>query len=136
MCLLLSCCHHYVFALPSVTMPRKCCTMFDSKACRTNYDATKTHPFEGGTVFGFPSDLEEQKRWEMSLPNKLRASSKDKNGRIGRNVGVCYKHFRPDCPTKVQPGGFKVPTEAPSVFGKTQSSLFTQTTTKRSPSPE
>ena len=32
-------------------MPRKCCSVFDGKACRTNYRGTKSLAFEGGTVF-------------------------------------------------------------------------------------
>ena len=117
-------------------MPRKCCTIFDGKSCRTNYDATKEHPFEGGTVYGFPSDLNEQERWERKLPNKLHAKLKNADGTIKKTVGVCFKHFRDDCPTKVQRGGSHVPTEAPTIFGNTEPSLFTQTTPNVSRNPE
>ena len=66
----------------------------------------------------------------MELPNKLPADLKDKNGKIKKTVGVCYKHFPTDCPMKVQRGGCFVPTESSLIFGKTDGSLFAQTTPK------
>ena len=49
-------------------MPRKCCTMWNGEACRTNYDGTKTKESEKGSVHGFPASPE-QERWIRSLPN-------------------------------------------------------------------
>ena len=45
--------------------------MLNGEPCRTNYSATKKHPFEGGTGYGFPSDLSERELWEKRLPNRL-----------------------------------------------------------------
>ena len=73
---------------------------------------------EEGPVYRFPSDLEEQKRWELSLPNKL-TSSKKNDGRFKNHVVVCYKHFPSNVSTKKQRGGSLVPTEPPSIFGTT-----------------
>ena len=36
--------------------------VFRDQPCRTNYGATKTHPSDGGAVFSFPKDLDEQKQ--------------------------------------------------------------------------
>ena len=84
-------------------MLHKCCAVFNGQPCRTNNHTTKTHSFECGTVVSLPKDLDKQKRWEM----------KDKEGRLSRNVGVCYKHFPLNCPAKILPGGTKLPTEPP-----------------------
>ena len=97
-------------------MPNHCCTFWNGEPCRTNYDATKKHPFEGGTVYRFPHDLEEQKRWEMSLPNVMK-SAKNTDGTYKKHVVICRKHFPPNVQTKVQPGGSVVPIESPSIFG-------------------
>ena len=86
-------------------------------------------------MYRFPRDLEEQKRWELCLPNKL-TSSKNDDGTFKKHVVVCYKHFPPNVATKTQPGGSQVPTEAPSIFGNTQPSLIPQTTPRLSRSPE
>ena len=112
-------------------MPRKCSSIFNGEPCRTNYSATKKYPFEGGTVYGFPtSDPSEQELWEKSLPKRLSDEGKGPDGKIKKTIGVCYKHFPPDCPKKKQPGGSLVPTVLPSIFGCTDSSLFLQTTPK------
>ena len=115
-----------------LVMPRKCCTLFDGESCRTNYAATKTRPFEGGTVYRFPDDLEQQSVWEKRLPNKLPDKVKDDDGKISKDIGICYKHFPSDCPTKSQRGGSLVPTVAPSIFGNTSSAMFIQTVTTTS----
>ena len=44
-------------------MPRKCCTIFNGESCKTNYKATKTKPFEAGTVYRFPENPDDRKRW-------------------------------------------------------------------------
>ena len=108
-------------------MPRKCCTIFDGESCRTNYNATKTRPFEGGAVYRFPHNLDEQSNWEKCLPNKLPDTVKGADSKISKDIGICYKHFPSDCPTKKQPGGSLVPTVPPSIFGNTSSALFVQT---------
>ena len=56
------------------------------------------------------------------------SSSKNIDGTFKSHVVVCYKHFPSNIWTKNQPGGFKVPMEAPSIFGSTKPSLFPQTT--------
>ena len=53
-------------------MPRKCCTGFDGKPCRANYTATKLFEEEKNTVYGFPTDPNEQELWKKSLPNVLK----------------------------------------------------------------
>ena len=116
-------------------MPNHCCTIWNGESCRTNFAATKQHPFEGGTVYRFPRDLEEQSRWEMSLPNKLK-SAKNPDGTYKKHVVICYKHFPPNVVTKVQPGGSVVPTEPPSIFGSTSSSFFAQTVSPVQREPE
>ena len=78
-------------------MARKCCTEYDGKPCQTNYRATKYHPFEGGTVYSFPKDPDEQKCWEKSLPKLLIC-------KISKNISVCWKHFLPDCPKEKKAG--------------------------------
>ena len=60
----------------------------------------------------------------------LPADLKDENGKIKKTVGVCYKHFPTDLPTKVQLGGSFQHSESPSIFGKADGSLFAQTTPK------
>mgnify|MGYP001791242862 CR=1 FL=1 len=72
-------------------MPRKCCMFWDGKSCRTNFQATKKHSYEGGTVYRFPDDIEEQKRWELALSNKL--NSKHDDGRLKKHIIICYKRF-------------------------------------------
>ena len=47
----------------------------------------------------------------MSLQIKLRGTLTDKEGRKSGNVGVCYNHFSPNCPTKVLPSEKMVPTD-------------------------
>ena len=49
---------------------RKYCTVYDGEPWRTNYNATKTRPFEGGTVYKFPEDLDKLKLCEQSMLNK------------------------------------------------------------------
>ena len=67
-------------------MPRKCCTMFDGKPCKSNYDSTE----EKVTVYSFPKEASEQERWVPNLPNKLTCN-------ISKNIGVCAKHWPVDC---------------------------------------
>ena len=110
-------------------MAQKCCTLFNDQLCRTNYDATKTHPFLARTKFCFPKDLDEQKQWEISFPNQLRGTLTSKGG-ITRNLGVYYKHCPLRSLTKALLGGTKASTEPHSVFSSTLSSLFSQTTSK------
>ena len=43
-------------------MPRKCCTIYDGKPCRSNYSNNKTSKSEKVTVYGFPIDSEEQQQ--------------------------------------------------------------------------
>ena len=91
---------------------------------------------KGGTVFGFPKDLDEQKRWEMSLSIKLRWTLREKEGRINRNIDVCYKHFLSNCLTEVLPGETKMLTKPPSVFSSISPSLISQTIWNISCEPE
>ena len=76
--------------------------MFDGNACRTNYKGTQLQPF--GRVDDFPADPEEQNLWGRVLPNKLRDKIKDRNGKIKRTIGVCYKLFPSDYPKKKRQG--------------------------------
>ena len=73
-----------------ITMPRKCCTIWDGKACRSNYDKTKQNESEKITFYGFPSNLEEQGRWKKSLANILTCN-------ISKTIGICAKHWPLDC---------------------------------------
>ena len=78
-------------------MARKCCTMINGETCRSNYDTTKKLPVtEYTTVYRFPRPPE-QERWVRSLPNTLSSKLFDKNGIIARDIGVCAKHWPPDC---------------------------------------
>ena len=101
-------------------MPRKCCTLWDGKACRSNYDTTKTMPQMKVTTFSFPEDPNERESWIKSLPNILTCQ-------VSKNIGICEKHFPPDCPRVKKRGGSCVPVVPPSIFGTTKSSLFVQT---------
>ena len=103
-------------------MPRKCCTVHDGKACRSNYDETKNIPHEKVTTYSFPEDPTERELWIRSLPNILSC-------KITKNVSVCEKHFPPDCQRIKKPGGYLVPAVPPSIFGDTKCSLFVQTAT-------
>ena len=102
-------------------LSRKCCTIFIGESCRTNYNATRTKPFEGGTVYRFPQNPDDRKRWIQSLPNRPLNISKD--------IHICYKHFPPDCPKNIAPGGALIPKVAPSIFGDTNSNFLIQTVT-------
>ena len=97
-------------------MPRKCCTIYDGKPCRANYKETKTHKSENEIVFGFPQDLQEQQQWKNSLPNVLTCE-------ISKTIGICAKHWPPDCPKRPARGGCLVPTVPPSLFGETKNPL-------------
>ena len=112
-------------------MPRKCCTIYDGKSCRTNYRGTQKHSFEGGKVYRFPDN--EKRVWESRLPNKLPDSVKDRDGKISKDIGICYKHFTPNCPTKKQRGGIDVPTVAPTIFGNTSDTMRIQAANATSP---
>ena len=70
-------------------MPRKCCTVYDGKACRSNYDETKNIPHEKVTTYSFPEDPTKRELWIRSWPNILSC-------KITKNVSVCEKHFPPD----------------------------------------
>ena len=110
--------HDEVYIL---TMPRKCCTVFDGKSCRANYDETKNKSHEKVTVYGFPRPPEEE-RWVRSLPNILSC-------KISKYIGVCAKHWPPNVPKVKVPGGAYRPTETPSIFGQTKQLLFSQSLT-------
>ena len=103
-------------------MPRKCCTVYDGKACRSNYGENKNIPHEKVTTYSFPEDPTERELWIRSLPNILSC-------KITKNVSVCEKHFPPDCQRIKKPGGYLVPAVPPSIFGDTKCSLFVQTAT-------
>ena len=103
-------------------MPRKCCTVYDGKPCRSNYDETKNIRHEKVTTYSFPDEPAERELWIRSLPNVLTC-------KISKNIGVCEKHFPPDCPRIKEPGGRLVPAVPPSSFGDTKCSLFVQIAT-------
>ena len=65
-------------------------------------------------------NLSKHESWIKSLPNVLTCQ-------VSKNIGICDKHFPPDCPRIKKPGGSLVPTVPPSIFGTTKSSLFVQT---------
>ena len=48
---------------------------------------------EGGAVYHFPVEPEEQNLWEKVLPNKLRDEVKDRDGKIKKTISVYYKHY-------------------------------------------
>ena len=58
----------------------------------------------------------ERELWIRSLPNVLTC-------KISKNIGVCEKHFPPDCPRIKKPGGRLVPAVPPSSFGDTMQSV-------------
>ena len=64
----------------------------------TIYKGMELHPLEGGAVYGFLGDPEEQDLLERVLPNKLREELKDCHGKIKTTINICYKHFRADYP--------------------------------------
>ena len=71
-------------------MPRKCCTVYNGDKCTGNYDKTKNRICEKVTVYGFPSDKGGTKTMK-TLPNVLTVE-------VTKNIGICEKHFPPDCP--------------------------------------
>ena len=42
-------------------MPPRCCTIWDGKACRSNYEKTNQNKSEN-IIYGFPSNLEDGKK--------------------------------------------------------------------------
>ena len=56
-------------------MPRKCCIIWDGKTCDGNYANTNTKDREQATIFTFPSNKDEERKWIESLPNLLTVSS-------------------------------------------------------------
>ena len=60
--------------------------------CKTGYKAGP----KGTSVFSFPTDDEERKRWIKSIPNQI-----DRNKNLS-NIGICSKHWPASFPT-VQP---------------------------------
>lgn len=94
-------------------MPRKCCTFFDSKSCKSNYDG---QPYV--SIYSFPSDADECERWVKALPNQLTC-------KVSRNIGVCAIHWPPNFPT-VSVKGKKRPRDPPTLFGSTPSSFVQQ----------
>ena len=58
-------------------MPRKRCTFYDGKSCRSKYDQTKGKEAEKVTVYGFPSNPEEQERWNKNLSIEVHAKEID-----------------------------------------------------------
>ena len=117
-------------------MPNHCCTIWNGESCRTNFKATKKFPFEGGTVYHFPRDLGEQKRWELALPNVLANSSKNEDGLFKKHVVVCYKNFPENVTMKMQPGGSSTPVDTPTIFGDTNSTMLPQTSRSTPRDPE
>ena len=65
-------------------MGRKC-TVY---GCNSGYLTCK----EKVTVYKFPTDPIENKKWVDALPNKDIKNTK--------NLGVCSKHFKEDCPMR------------------------------------
>ena len=47
-------------------------------------------------------------RLGKSIAYRLPDSLKDRDGKISKNIGICYKHFSPNCSTKKQSGGSDV----------------------------
>ena len=90
-------------------MVRKCSV----GGCKSGYASMKNEPKV--TVYRFPKDLEEKRRWIKSLPNVL---SEDK---VTRNMCLCALHFPPDVPMK-QAGKYQVPAEPPSIFNNVRKS--------------
>ena len=99
-------------------MSQKRCISFSNQPCRTN------NPLDDGTVFSFPKNVDEQRRYWKSR------TLTDKEGQICRKVGVSYKKSPPNCLPKILPGVTKVLTEPPSIFGSTSSTFFGQNTSK------
>ena len=99
-------------------MSQKRCISFSNQPCRTN------NPLDDGTVFSFPKNVDEQRRYWKSR------TLTDEEGQICRKVGVSYKKSPPNCLPKILPGVTKVLTEPPSIFGSTSSTFFGQNTSK------
>ena len=95
-------------------MPRKCSVIF----CKSNYDSTE----EKVCVYGFPNEEAEREKWIKALPNKI--------SNITRNIGICVKHWPPDCPTR-QVKRFKRPIEPPSIFPGCPPSCIPSTSKER-----
>ena len=76
-------------------------------------------------MYRFPRPPE-QERWVTSLPNTLSSKLFDKNGIISRDIGVCTKHWPPDCVKRPVQGGSLRPVEPPSIFGTTDPLYFAQ----------
>ena len=105
-------------------MPRKCCTIYDGKACQSKYDG---NDFQG-IVFTFPSGKSEaskkqREEWIKALPNLLDETS------VTQHMGICERHWKPGYEFKVVQGGVKKPIHPPTEFGATPSSFKQQSTT-------
>ena len=96
-------------------MGRKC-TVFN---CRSRYKGDKFK----GSVFGFPSNVDERQAWVNALPNRMKVSD------ITGNKGVCQLHW-PKTYKKKNSNRWKVPAEPPSVFD-VKPSCFQQTAPKK-----
>ena len=66
-------------------MPNKCCVAF----CNSNYDSSKDSYV---TVYSFPNNEEERKKWLNAIPNKIENLSK--------SMKVCSRHWPPNAPMK------------------------------------
>ena len=82
-------------------MPKKCSV----GNCRGNY----TSESEKVTVFSFPTDENERKRWLNALPNIIPPEH------VTKNMGVCCRHWPPDARTK-SVKGHKIPIDPPELF--------------------
>ena len=84
--------------------------------CDGNYANTNTKDREPVTIFTFPSNKDEERKWIESLPNLLTASSTS-------YLGICVRHWPEGYPTVTSKNGKKRPALPPSVFGVPQSYL-------------
>ena len=76
-------------------------------------------------MYRFPRPPEQERR-VRSLPDTLLSKLFDKNGIISRDIGVCAKHWPPDCVKRPVQGDSLRPVEPPSIFGMTAPLYFAQ----------
>ena len=87
-------------------MGRKCSTVYDNKSCKSGY----LNDTSGYRVLGFPTEIEERKRWLANLPNMINLED------VTKNMGVCLKHWEADFKYRIGPGGYLRPLHPPTIW--------------------
>ena len=87
------------------------------KSCKTGYPKDTS----GFRVIGFPTDVEERKRWLPNLPNIIKLED------VTENMGICSRHWKTGFEYRIV-WGFPRPLHHPTKFGSTPKSFASQAT--------